>query len=132
MLVAIDIGTPTIENLRICSECLVQLDMDFLRRARKRAPFPLLYASGVRYRREAAPSSGLRAERFQIIPDVLRARAGDCEDLSAWRVAELRLSGVRAIPWIIRTGARLYHVQVKYPDGRIEDPSKRLGMRGPG
>lgn len=130
MLVCIDIGSPTIENLRIVSECLVQLDMDFLRRARGRVPS--LYASGVRYRREGTPSAGPRAERFQMIPEVLRTRSGDCEDLSAWRVAELRLSGVRAIPWIIRTGARLYHVQVKYPDGRIEDPSKRLGMRGPG
>lgn len=129
MLVAIDIGSPSIENLRICSECLVQLNVDFLRKAKG---VPPLYRSGVRYRREAPPAAGPRYERFQMIPEVLRNRAGDCEDLSAWRVAELRLSGVRAMPWIIRSGQRLFHVQVRYPDGRIEDPSRRLGMKGPG
>jgi len=67
-----------------------------------------------------------------MIPEVMRHRFGDCEDLSAWRVAELRLGGVRAIPWVVQSGNRLYHVQVRYPDGTIEDPSRRLGMRGKG
>lgn len=129
MIVAIDIGPPTIENLRVCSEALVALNLAFLRKAGGRVP--PLYRSGVRYRREAAPPPGqLRLERFQMIPEVLRNRAGDCEDLSAWRVAELRRGGVRAIPWIVQSGQRLYHVQVRHPDGRIEDPSKILGMRG--
>ena len=58
----------------------------------------------------------------------------NCEDLACWRAAELRVrENVKAKPtfiWKIRpNGGYLYHIQVKYPDGRIEDPSRRLGMR---
>jgi hypothetical protein len=58
----------------------------------------------------------------------------NCEDLACWRSAELRVRDkIEAKPtfiWKIRpSGGYLYHIQVKYPDGRIEDPSRRLGMR---
>ena len=58
----------------------------------------------------------------------------NCEDLACWRAAELRVRyGIAAEPtfiWKVRPGGGyLYHIQVLYPDGRIEDPSRRLGMR---
>jgi hypothetical protein len=131
VIIGIDIGQPTVQKLRICSEALVVLNIAFLKKTKKSVP--PLYRSGVRYRREGPPAAGQpRLERFQTIPEVLKRKYGDCEDLAAWRVAELRMSGIRAVPWIVQPGKRLYHVQVKYPDGRIEDPSKKLGMKGRG
>lgn len=58
----------------------------------------------------------------------------NCEDLACWRAAELRVRyGVLAEPtfiWKLRPkGGYLYHILVKLPDGRIEDPSRTLGMR---
>jgi hypothetical protein len=58
----------------------------------------------------------------------------NCEDLACWRAAELRVRyGIKAVPtfiWKVRpAGGYLYHIQVKLPDGRVEDPSRALGMR---
>lgn len=58
----------------------------------------------------------------------------NCEDLSAWRCAELQVrQGIQAWPcftYRVRPGGGyLYHIQVRYPDGRVEDPSRTLGMR---
>ncbi len=86
-------------------------------------PFPELYESGVRYKRQHGP------ERFRPIPEVYRRRGGDCDQLGAWRAAELRERGINAIAIPMQVNDHLYHVVVRYPDGRIEDPSKRLGMR---
>lgn len=74
----------------------------------------------------------------------------NCEDLAAWRAAELRVAGFDCEPvlkwqWIPRDqmlaagypaahvprkGVWLVHCLVRYPDGQIEDPSKILGMGG--
>lgn len=57
----------------------------------------------------------------------------NCEDLCCWRAAELQAEGIAAHPvfvWRkIEDGSHLYHIVVRYPDGRIEDPSRRLGMK---
>ncbi len=57
----------------------------------------------------------------------------NCEDLACWRAAELRVRGIRARAFFTRDrrsdGTTLYHIMVKLPDGRIEDPSRQLGMR---
>lgn len=90
-------------------------------------PLPPLYSSGVRYRREPRGS-----EEWTPAPRVFARRFGDCEDLAAWRAAELRRAGeldARAIP--IRSGARIWHAVVEREDGTIEDPSRALGMKGP-
>lgn len=87
---------------------------------------PRLYKAGVRYVREPKGQ-----ERWRSVPYVLQAKQGDCEDLACWLAAEEQLRGVnaRAVGKGIRTkrGA-LFHITVRYPDGRIDDPSKRLGM----
>lgn len=91
---------------------------------------PRLYDSGVRYRAEAPG-----AERWRDIPTILAQTplVADCEDLSAWRVAELRREGIKAVPGIMTRdypgGVRLAHIFVRLPGGGIEDPSVRLGMR---
>lgn len=83
---------------------------------------PALYKSGVRYKRQPP-------ERFLAFPTVLRRGVGDCDQLCAWRAAELREAGIdaRAVPRMVRPG--LMHVVVLLPGGGIEDPSKRLGMK---
>ena len=88
---------------------------------------PWLYESGVRYEEEP----DLRDD-WQDIPETIALRVGDCEDLGCWRLAELR-TRVReyARPFVKRSvvGARTdYHVAVQRADGRLEDPSRILGM----
>lgn len=101
-------------------ELLTQINMVY----RKAHPEePTLGKSGVRY--------GLANKKaWFTTPILLERRVGDCKDLSADRVASLRLAG--------ETGARCYlkwvspvqwHVQVQRADGRIQDPSAALGMR---
>ena len=85
-----------------------------------------LYKSGVRYQREAKGQ-----EEWATVPLVLRRQYGDCEDLAAWRAAELQLRGTDARAIALerpRRKGRLYHVVVQHPDGRLEDPSRTLGM----
>jgi hypothetical protein len=102
---------------------------------------PPLYRSGIRYMEE--PPSGamvgpngpmLRIEDFALIPVIIERGWGDCDDLSPWRIAELREAGERAkvrIQWKKHpeTGQKLFHVVVRREDGSIEDPSLKLGMR---
>lgn len=85
---------------------------------------PPLYRAGVRYRNQRDP------RRWGNILEVLRAGYADCKNLSAWRVAELRFyQGVPARVLCYKTGHNRWHAIVKYPDGRTEDPSVRLGMK---
>ncbi|MFM7009973.1 MAG: hypothetical protein ACKO0Z_11695 [Betaproteobacteria bacterium] len=89
---------------------------------------PPLYRSGVLYKAET------NTEFWQDIPSILKAKSGDCEDLACWRVAELNAIGVKARPYIKwrESGPMkgVYHAVVRWPDGRIEDPSAALGMGG--
>lgn len=95
--------------------------------ARAGRPLPPLYLSGVRYRREPP------GREDWIGPvDVYRQRWGDCEDLVAWRVAELREQGTPARPYCYQPRPGLVHCVVRLPDGSLEDPSRRLGMGGEG
>jgi hypothetical protein len=89
---------------------------------------PPLYQSGVRYMQE--PADG-RPEEFAAIPVVLSRGWGDCDDLAPYRVAELQEAGEKAkirITWRRVGKRRTYHVLVRRGDGRIEDPSRLLGM----
>jgi len=107
----------------------------------KGKPIPKLYDTGIRWRRE--PWAG-RCEEFADIVRVLKRGWGDCDDLAAWRVAELLEEGKPAqlkIKWRVnpRTGeVRLFHALVRRNPvwdaqrrrfkGPTEDPSRRLGM----
>ena len=111
--------------------------------------FPLLYDSGVIYRRETV-------ELWSDAPSALRAGHEDCDALAAWRAGELRARGAAALragdPGFEQaTRARLrtiesevmmttrakpgesgmYHCIVRYRVGAgwfRDDPSARLGM----
>lgn len=89
---------------------------------------PGLYESGVWYQPETA------SEDWLTVPDILRyayaGRGADCEDLAAWRAAELRVSGAdpgaRAVAY--QSGPSLWHAVVMLGSGEVEDPSLALGM----
>lgn len=85
---------------------------------------PRVYLSGVKYR--ANPGQWLD------IPSLVSLRFGDCKDLSAWRIAELREMGEEARAHVViheRRAGTLYHVQVRRAGGALEDPAKRAGMQ---
>lgn len=105
---------------------------------------PPIYASGLRWN---AQDYGDGEEDWMDIPTALATCNGpscpngglgtDCKVLVAYRVAELRLAGYDARPWLYRQvraqrpdGSRVYgyHVVVRLPDGTDEDISRRLGM----
>jgi hypothetical protein len=105
-------------------EALVEINRLYLRTHH----VPELYRARVRYRPE--PDDGT-PEEFAAIPKILSRGWGDCDDLAPWRVAELQEAGEPArirITWRRPRGRRLYHVLVRRGDGRIEDPSRLLGM----
>jgi len=89
---------------------------------------PPLYGGRVRYMREP-----VGRERWQTAYETYQRGAGDCEDLAAYRVAELHRAGERKATIIVKVvGPNLMHIMVRRANGAIEDPSARLGMRGKG
>lgn len=112
--------------IKACLRALTKHDVDWLR---AHPSTPSVYASGVRYEEEP-----LGADDWADIPTCLKLMVADCEDLACWRAAELRVRHrIAAGPKSNRKhrprGGLLYHIVTKYPDGRDEDPSRRLGMR---
>ncbi|MFT5680570.1 MAG: hypothetical protein ACI8RZ_001476 [Myxococcota bacterium] len=117
-----------------------------------RPDVPLLYASGVIYRRE-------KVETWGDVLNTLAQGWEDCDALSAWRAGELMARGYKALSpgdggyrearrkrtrsleaeVFLRTRAPvghtgLYHCIVRYRVGNRwyrDDPSARLGMYGP-
>jgi hypothetical protein len=90
---------------------------------------PSLYDSGVVYKPEVT------TEDWQDIPTTLLRGYGDCEDLACYRVGELQAQGIHALPFITwrpnpKGHGMIFHVLVRWPDGRIEDPSLARGMGG--
>jgi len=83
--------------------------------------FPPLYQSGVVYRREE------RGHDDWLTADaVLHFGYADCEDLAAYRAAELRRDGIPAMGIVLPNKHGNFHAQVLLPDGTIEDPSRIL------
>ena len=90
------------------------------------SPLPRLYSGQIRYVREPA-----NRERWQTARETSERGAGDCEDLAAYRVAELHLLGEPGATIAVRViNPELYHIVVRRKDGSMEDPSSQLGMRG--
>lgn len=85
---------------------------------------PPLYRSGARYGREPRGR-----EMWQSADETNKLKVGDCEDLAAWRAAELQEVGIQARADIVKTGPQRYHAVVRWPCGRYEDPSRRLAGR---
>lgn len=115
-------------TLRAVLDCLLACDLDW---HQQNPDAPIIYDTGTRYQREPQGS-----ERF-VQSGLLRSKKeGDCEDLACDLCAWLNVRGIPAtvtFTWRTRpNGSRLYHILVQHPDGRIEDPSLKLGMGGPG
>lgn len=104
-------------------EGLTLLDMVLMEQA---GGLPPLYESGIRYRPEPPGR-----ERWLNANEVLAVGVADCEDLGAYRAAELRRQGIPARAVAIRTGRKKFHTVVLLPDKTFEDPSVRLGMKKP-
>lgn len=97
---------------------------------RENPAFPPLYNSQIRYKAEGRDENGKTKEHWRTIAELHQYQGGDCEDLACARVAELREAGINARPWLQKIQG-LWHVQVRWPDGTIEDPSVLLGMKEP-
>lgn len=127
--------------LRELLESLVRINVGWI--ACHPTEFRPLYTLGVRWENEN------NTERWLSIPEVIRATSGpgkqpvDCEDLACYRAAELR-AGLGGHPLgavhakadirgrVVAGGRIIMHAFVRYPDGSVEDPSKKLGMPGEG
>lgn len=94
--------------LRIMLEAMAQANMGYIQ---KNKP-PGLYESGVYYQAEPRGQ-----ENWRGIGQVMAQGYGDCEDLSAWLVAQYRMKGEKATFRLKRTrkpgGFLLYHIQVR-------------------
>lgn len=94
---------------------------------------PLLYMSGVRYRKQ-----NIGADRWLDIPRMLKTGNGSCSDLAPWRAAELNERfgeraglGIKSMAMPAPNGSHvfmLHHVVVIRAGGAEEDPSAMLGM----
>jgi hypothetical protein len=132
----------TLFALREMLECLVKINVGWI--TSHPGEFRPIYSTGVRWQNEN------NTERWLSIPEIYRALSGpgkqpvDCEDLACARAAELRLGmgghplgPVRAVADIRgrvvdKNGRIVMHAFVRYPDGSVEDPSKKCGMPGKG
>jgi hypothetical protein len=102
---------------------------------------PLLYKSGVRYKNDPykPKNSRITTENWSDIPSIIRKGADDCESLSSWLAAEMRVRKIHSVGVGKRPGAvvALRHTKAKNlwhaivydrVTGRIWDPSRALGM----
>jgi hypothetical protein len=112
---------------------LVDVDIEYLK---AHPQTPALYHAGVSYRPQQTVQGNFTGiDHWWDIPAVRLHGEGSCEDLAAWRVAELQLAGHAHVrPFVhsreVSPGNTLYHIVVKLPDGSEEDPSALLGMSG--
>lgn len=112
---------PSAATYSAALEGLVGVDEEILRR---NPELPPVYAAGIRY--QQPPHTVWRYPH-----DILRDGWGDCEGLSGWRCAELRVSGADPDASVLayRSSPTRFHAVVARGDGWIEDPSIVCGMR---
>lgn len=140
MLVIVDVQTERLGTEGICYafKALVEAVGEQNKRLFLRHKLPSLYdtrakvAPHVRFRNE--PWAG-KFENIASALVVLKRGWGDCDDLVAYRIGELRAKGIDATAKVYIREHRLqnrivnlYHVEVRLPDGSVEDPARYLGM----
>ncbi len=108
------------------TEALTRVNMAFL----MSNSVPRLYQSGVRY---ALPPR-TQVQPWRDVPVLLQKGTGACGELTAWRLAELRVfEGCKQVVPLVTCkamgGGLMFHVKVlDNRTGQIEDPSANLGM----
>lgn len=117
---------PVPQLIEAAAEGLVQTNVALFQMAHDRGvDLPPLYESGIVYRPE--PTGREWWETAHDLLDVVPDRSGDCEDLAAYRAAELRFfDGEHAIVAIVTTPRGSFHAIVQREDGSYEDPSRFL------
>lgn len=119
--VSIDVRPDDMSELVSLLEFLANVDREWVR---KHPGTPTLYQSGVTYAREDKGKND-----YLSWPAMLVRRRADCEDLSAKRVQELRDGPDPEARFdVYFVSPRLIHIRVRRSGGRIEDPSKMVGM----
>jgi hypothetical protein len=84
---------------------------------------PSILKAGVRYKPDPPGD-----EDWRSIPEILRRKGGDCEDLACWMAAELKEKGIECQAAPLTKNGREWHIVVRLSDGEIIDPSLLLGM----
>lgn len=117
---------PVPRLLEAAAEGLVQTNVALMEMASEHGvELPPLYESGIVYRPE--PSGREWWETAHDLLDVVPDRSGDCEDLAAYRAAELRFyHGEDARVAIVTTPRGSFHAIVEHEDGELEDPSRMV------
>lgn len=117
---------PVPQLIEAAAEGLVQTNVALFQMAHERGvDLPPLYESGIVYRPE--PTGREWWETAHDLLDVVPDRSGDCEDLAAYRAAELRFfDGEHATVAIVTTPRGSFHAIVQREDGSLEDPSRFL------
>ncbi len=117
---------PVPELIEALVEGLVCLDVAIMRLSEDHGVvLPSLYESGIVYRRE--PYGREWWESASDLLDVVADHSGDCEDLAAYRAAELRyFAGEHARAVVRPTKNGKFHCLVEREDGSIEDPSMNV------
>ena len=125
MAMHVRVNVPPIpEAIEALAEGLVRLNMVLMGYADERGvETPPLYASGIRYRRETPGQEWW--ESAADLLGVMADRTGDCEDLAAYRAAELRyFDGELARVRVYLNRRNKFHAVVERESGEIEDPSR--------
>jgi hypothetical protein len=94
--------------------------------------WPFIYDAGVHYEREIlCTHNGVTqiCEEWYTTRELLKRKAGDCEDLACTTAAQRILQGEHARAFARRSSCG-WHIQVRRADGTVEDPSAKLGMLG--
>jgi len=112
------------EVMMAAVEFLVRVDQAEIRIYK----LPALYKSGAVYEHVEGRLDTAWKDALALVESGL----GNCKVLAAYLIAWNRNRGVRCWPKLYQVinddGTQDWHVAVEYPGGRIEDPSKRLGM----
>lgn len=112
------------EVMEAAVEFLVRVDQAEI----KRYNLPSLYKTGIVYEHSEPRHDTAWKDAISAYDTGL----GNCKVLAAYLIAWNRNRGIRCKPFLVQTinddDTQDWHVAVEYADGRVEDPSKRLGM----
>lgn len=131
----LDLGELTSQAYVHLVEAYAAINLDYLRRHPQTTP---LYRTRIRYVWEpwvvgANGKITRPPDIWRDMPAMIASGMGNCKDMVAERLAELRLAGKSVRPVVLETklpdGRSLSHVIIEWVDtGAREDPSLQMGM----